>query len=771
MPSTAARVLLPTPSLIIPPGDTWSRQGRWKAHWIHAPQATTHDFVRAWLQSETATVRVHVSADHRYELFLNETRIGRGVERGDEDHWAFDTYDLTLEPGPQELRIRNIVAEGNVAYAQHSVRPGVILQADGEAANTLLSTGVADWRCVPLPGLEWLDPGMAWGTSSNQRIHGDALAFRAAEMTVEQGHPGVLASCESEMGPAPLLRPARLPAMREAPYHHLVVRFAASVPEGETSRILVRADDHDQAIASEWHGLLTKAESVTVPARTRYRVMIDLEQYVCARHRITTRAGAGSRVRIHWQEALFLPDETMAKGHRDEIDGKEFTQIWSRKDGVGDEFCPDGTDNWFEPFWWQAGRYLEVLVTTADEPLIIDSFSLTETHYPIENLSTFTSSDPRYAGVVPIAVRALQMCSHETFMDCPFYEQLQYIGDTRLQALVTMTIHSDDRLVRQALLAFDESRRNRGITMSRFPSRVRQIIPPFSLWWVAMVWDHFLYRGDAAFTRSLLPGVDAVLRYYASFVSEDGLLQPLPGWNYVDWVKEWRDGVPPTGKSAPVAPLQLQLIYALQCAERLHAYLDTDVKVDTRALTARLQSALDGFIKNGQAFDDLGHQHLSEHTPALMILTKTGDQTIAVRQLNSPPEGAARATIYFSHYIFDAAYHAEMPQWIEDRMGTWFWHLENGLKTTIEMPEPTRSDCHAWGAHILYHYFATFLGIRPTEPGFGGVTVRARLPIGLSYAEGTMLTPHGPITVRAERNGVTTTATVSGPIDLPILSS
>ena len=32
------------------------------------------------------------------------------------------------------------------------------------------------------------------------------------------------------------------------------------------------------------------------------------------------------------------------------------------------------------------------------------------------------------------------MCAHETYMDCPYYEQLQYGGDTRLEILATYSL-------------------------------------------------------------------------------------------------------------------------------------------------------------------------------------------------------------------------------------------------------------------------------------------------------------------------------------------
>ena len=90
------------------------------------------------------------------------------------------------------------------------------------------------------------------------------------------------------------------------------------------------------------------------------------------------------------------------------------------------------------------------------------------------------------------------------------------------QCLVAYVTGDDDRLARQALLAFDRSRGIDGLTRSRYPSRVRQTIPTFSLWWVAMVHDFALWRGDLAFVADLMPGVRAVLDAYRRNVDDDG---------------------------------------------------------------------------------------------------------------------------------------------------------------------------------------------------------------------------------------------------------
>ena len=47
--------------------------------------------------------------------------------------------------------------------------------------------------------------------------------------------------------------------------------------------------------------------------------------------------------------------------------------------------------------------------------------------------------------------------SEEDYFD-PYYEQLQYIGDTRIEALISIYVSGDDRLMRKAIRQFDDSR-------------------------------------------------------------------------------------------------------------------------------------------------------------------------------------------------------------------------------------------------------------------------------------------------------------------------
>jgi len=107
--------------------DHW-HTGRWPVRWIEHPDSPTPPFVSAYrcvFEAEApAVVRIHVTADERYRLYLDGQPIGRGPERGDRRNWFFESYDLQLSPGSHCLHAL-VWALGELApLAQFSVRPG-----------------------------------------------------------------------------------------------------------------------------------------------------------------------------------------------------------------------------------------------------------------------------------------------------------------------------------------------------------------------------------------------------------------------------------------------------------------------------------------------------------------------------------------------------------------------------------------------------------------------------------------------------------------------
>ena len=702
---------------------------------------------------QAAVIRAHVSADERYLLFVDGQRVGRGPERGSDRAWFYETYDLDLAAGAHTLAAL-VWRLGEVGpLAQIGLAGGFLLEGEGSFGG-LVATKSAAWETRPVDGIAFSLPagarGSAWFVEPIQTTDGAAYPW-GVEMGKGEGWQAAVARREDFTLPfgiraAHILQPAGLPAQMAALRHAGRVRFVAEGDWSDAQSVAVAAGANLPAEAAAWQALLDGSAALEIPAHTRRQVVLDLEEYVCAYPQLRLSGGQGSRITVGWAEALFLDGNGRAKGQRDEVAGRTFVAP------CRDIFLPDGgAQRPFEPLWWRAGRFVELLVETGDQPLTLEGFGLLETRYPLEMESRFASSDPRLDAVTPVALRGLQMCAHETYMDCPYYEQMMYVGDTRLEALTTYAISADDRLPRKAIRMFDLSRLADGLTQARYPSRDVQVIAPFALWWVGMVYDYALWRGDRAFVAGMLPGVRAVLDGFLQHVQRDHLLQaPADGWNFTDWIADWPLGVPPDGFNGFSGLLNWHLVYTLGLAARLEGWVGEDLPAQRwQGWRDRLAAATRAaFWDEGRGLfaDDRAHTRFSEHTQCLALLSGTlaGEQRTRTAHNLLQDADLTRTTIYFNHYLFETYRLLEQPAATFARMGLWFDLPGQGFKTTPEQPEPSRSDCHGWGAHPLYHYFASLLGIRPAAFGFERVEI-APQPGHLTHLSGEMVHPRGRI--------------------------
>ncbi len=785
----------------------WSPVGLWPAQWITLPGANPPTIVAfrcRFTLTHAAALRLHVSADERYVLYLDARRIARGPQRGDLEHWRFESLDIQLPRGRHVL-VALVQALGELApFAQLTagppLAPGLLVAPDDPSLQDTLATGRAPWDARPLAGLSFTPgphPGMVgpglrldaaaypWGVEA-----GRGRGWRTTVVTEPAVHAGMRHGTEARRR----LTPAELPAMLEQPLAAPRVRFVGQLDTTPSTRATKMHHEPVQTAhslaheESAWQALLTAHSPLEVPAHAARRVVIDLGDYHCVYPVLVTRRGRGARVDIAVIESLYDQPLTPAsvdpaadaqhhniKGDRDAVDGKYFR--CQRAAPLTDVFWPDGhaEDRRFESHWWRAGRYVQIVVRAADEAMVIQSLHFEQTHYPLAVEAQWECDDPRFAAFWPLGVRALAMCMHETYMDCPAYEQLMYIGDTRLQALVTCVLTHDHALSRKALRLFDRARDDDGLAPSRHPSRVPQRIGPFSLLWTGMLRDFAFWRDDPAFVAAMLPGMRRGLEAVLQHRNADGLVDNLPGWNFIDWVErhwQWREGTAPEG-DAVGGPLNWTLTLALTDAVVIEQAVGEPQLADR---WSRLADALGHALR--QCFwnadrrlfaDDLHHRCFSQHSQCLAVLTgrTTADQNAAIAAQLLNNDQLAPVSIYFSHYLFEAMRVLGLTDRLVEHLDPWFTLSQQGFRTTPEWIRPAvRSDCHAWGAHPLFHYFATILGIRPAAPGFHRVDI-SPCPGPLTRLRGRMPHPRGFIEVALRREGDRWTGRITLPPDTP----
>lgn len=745
------------------------------AQWIWHPHATgfEHDVLLFSCDFKLKTpdpIRLHVSADQRFELYLNGTRVGAGPERGDPHLWFVHSYQCSLPEGDHRLVARVWWIGDMAPYAQMSLRGGFFVFAE-DNAHALLSTGVAPWKVTRIHAYRFERSELTWGAQARHHIDGKKWlpAFRTGEDDCEWLAASNRAHTDGVVTTTSIdqrwwLQSATLPDMLYQPIQHMHVRHACIRTTGDTHPTEIKTQEHDAHIANAFTTLLTQSIAVQMPPHTHWRVLIDLDQYYCAYPTLSINGGAGSVIHLNWAESLFHDPESFNKGNRDFIEGKTFH-------GDGDTFAPDGRTLTFDLLWWRCGRYIELRIETADETLTIDALHLYETRYPLEQTHHTACNDERITQAIPLMTRCLHMCAHETYMDCPYYEQLMYVGDTRLEILSTYVTTQDDRLPRKALRMFDASRQSHGFTQSRYPCRVTQVIPPFSLWWICMLHDYFMWRDDMNFVRELLPGAHAILDACMRTCDQNGVLHPPDGWNFVDWVPTWPAGVPPKADDEPNGIINLQYLMALHATAHMEETLGNPLHADLyrqRANTLATQiHQLFWDKKRGLFAYDLAHEHYSEHMQALAIISGIANesQRNSIAQQLASSSTLEQTTWYFTHYLFDALASLYLTEEIFTRMSLWHALVDQGFRTLPECPDPCRSDCHAWSAHPLYHHSATVLGVRPAAPGFTRVQITPRLG-HLTSLKGTVPHPHGTISVAIEIAAEQTTIDLSLPASL-----
>jgi hypothetical protein len=404
-------------------------------------------------------------------------------------------------------------------------------------------------------------------------------------------------------------------------------------------------------------------------------------------------------------------------------------------------------------------------VTTQSESLVIEDLHGAFSAYPFQMRAQFASDDPELARMWEVGWRTARLCAHETYMDCPYYEQLQYGGDTRIQVLISLYMTGDDRLVKNAIESLDESRTPEGLTQSRYPSWLPQYIPPFSLFWIGMMHDLWWYRGDADFLRGYLPGARNVLVWFENRLASSGLLGRMEWWNFVDWSDSFKDGDPPMEENGQSSILSLQFVAALRAAADLETAFGSAQQAEhDRALAARIAAAVYKTCWDPARHliaDTPARKQFSQHANILAILEDAvppADQAALMKTVLSDAS-LTQATYYFRFYLFRAMKKAGLGDQYLDQLGPWRQMLALGLTTWAEKPEPTRSDCHAWSAHPNFDLLATVAGIEPAAAEFRQVEIRPHLG-ALHELKATLPHPQGEISVAYELRGKSFTADV-----------
>ncbi|MCF7689478.1 MAG: glycoside hydrolase family 78 protein [Cephaloticoccus sp.] len=772
----------------------WSAEGSHSAP-LPADATPSHYQVRYFRRTfdvvDAAAVNLHVdlSADSRYLFYCNGVFVGRGPAKGDVTHHFYDTYDLT----PHLRAGSNVLAAIVLDMSRVAHRPALL----GPPCSVMTYTGgfVLEGALQNLVGevVADLKTDAAWKVAVDR-----AHRFQNENTTFE-GYLGYFEHRCSALIPvgwntaefddaswatAHVLFKAEVIENRRDPAspYGLMPRMIPMLEEGAPERFPDAYQSGGTVVTAEWAALLQEGRALTLPAGSKVDLVLDMGIMTTAFPHLEVAGGAGSTVRLTYAEALRLAWNTpgakllgkqqslanLASHFADESRGWTFDRR-GEVTGWCDIWEVSGREETFEPLHWRAFRYVGLRVTVGAKPLTLRAIKQRFTAYPYKIKATFKSSDPALDKIWSVGLHTMRMCSHETFEDCPHYEQMQYAGDTMITSKLGMLTTGDYQLSKQALYQFDWSRISDGLTQARYPSRLLQVIPAWSIHWITNIKDYFMCTADRTALQELMPGIRAVLDWYRRHGDEEGLPGKLPYWNVTDWCPWWPRGVVPGADAGATTILTAQYINALDEVAWMAAQLGRATEATALATEAddlrRKAHARFWSETEGLYYDRPGGPDISQYGNAWAIVAGLPGERERDRIMQRFPhdEKLAPGSFFWWHTGFSALAKAgrydDMPKYL----GPWHESISYGLSTFVEENSYWRSLCHAWSAHPVLEFQQRLLGVTPTEPGFAKIAITPNR-CGLTHAAGSVCTPRGLIEVAWSVSGEKFTLSATVPV-------
>ena len=665
---------------------------------------------------------IEISAQARYKLFINDSYVCCGPCKGSREKTFFDTVEVTkyLKVGKNQifvevLQLASTDVEGKMSPIEGVLRVGpALLCCELNCGSVCVKTDES-WLCAKVEGIKHISASSCYSAATREIVDLKTIENMDFDNAVKQ--------CGISNG-------------EEDHYWW-----------GSTNRLFLferpipMLDFKDKTDIISFDGEFFESKYLTF-GFPRFKV-----------------SGKG-KIRLYYFECF---TEIQGKTNNVRTDRTlDFTKE------MYDELTVDGEFT-YEPFWFRCFRFINV-EKTGDVSIKLDSFL--EVNYPMDVRQDYDFGRNDDNKLWEISVRTLQRCMHESYEDCPFYEQLQYAMDTSVQMLFNYQLTDDDLLARKAMDDFAAAQLSNGLMPSRTPSVGEQHIPTFQFYFIFMVYAHYIRFGDKALVRKHLRAMDGVIEWFSQHMTEDGLVGQSKYWNFVDWAKPWGyvegkndGGVPVNIDEGIIGIYNPMMAYFLQCAAKLNVICGRkDVAKEYLDKANSIKRNVEKYFydkKKGLYADDLNHSRYSQHMQTWCVLSGVCKGDKARKIMENCQELEAKSTYAFAYFYFRALEAVGLYEKTEEMMESYRNLLKLDCTTVPETPEYSRSDCHAWGALAIYEFSATVLGVRTYDINEKSVLVKPYIK-DRNYAKGTVSTIGGNITVEWKKHDEAFEITVCG---------
>lgn len=687
---------------------------------------------------------INISADNHYFLYVNGKIVTHGPQLGDIKHYKYETLNLKtfLHNGDNIIAVKVINFGKRRFLGMQSIFTS--LMVNGVTENTkLLTTKDKDdsWKCTIDDSYHALE--IIWRGEGEKAIVGGFYANNPTDFVDMNSYPtnwnqlnfndsnwqkNEFFEGASSMGGsiAYMLEPRNLPLLTW---------------DKEKIGAIVRTTNIGESN-------FPTSKTLSIAANKNISFLIDQKEVTNGFPELIFSKGKNASIKIKYAENLF--GENNKKGNRDAIENKQLL-------GYYDYIISNGKENQtFSPNWMRTFRFIEIEIETKDEELVLNNFVNFRSRTKIPSIASFTSDNETYNKIFEISKRTVDICTQDYFLSDAYYETLQYVGDTKIHALIWQAMSGNLAHTENAIRQFHESRDAEGNILGAYPLRSTFIYPTYSLVWVDMIADYYALTRDKNFIKNYKDGIIHTLAGFEKNMNEKNLVNKTPYRYFIDWYTGPNNGsgTATNNDGENSAVVSLHYAYALMKASQLFEALGDNYlqeKYSRRAKEIKTSVYNLCFNVERNIFAERPDQSIyDQHTNIMAILTNTIAQDKQKKLLERilTDDSLLQATYYYRYYLFEAIKKVNAPELFSLAQKPWEELVAQNMTTTLERFEseekPTRSEVHPWSASPAYFYFNYLAGIRSTKNNFEQIIIQ---PVfgELNEMEGVLPTSKGTI--------------------------
>lgn len=193
-------------------------------------------------------------------------------------------------------------------------------------------------------------------------------------------------------------------------------------------------------------------------------------------------------------------------------------------------------------------KYIQLI---SDGEIDIKEVAMIRIENPLQDSVTFPKMDENLLDIVRAAKNTFAQNAYDLYTDCPSRERAGWLCDSyflgKAEKFFTGQNKVEKNFLENYLLYENEVFAHKGIMPMCYPAHVGEndYIPNWIFWYILELEDYQKRSGDIEFVNLHRERIYDILDFFEGCENEDGFLEHLKGWVFVEWSKasDYVDGV------------------------------------------------------------------------------------------------------------------------------------------------------------------------------------------------------------------------------------